>query len=512
MSILNRRGTASTTSTRHGGISYNGNPQDIKNSAQQLYEIIVMTLYGKDEYYESTDVRVKRLELLINEVAKNNGLDFVANAIIHARTAMNIRSMPLILTVLFAKALREQNKQYPHMRQVVCDVIQRADQITDMYAVALGYFKDKKVIPMAIKRGVADAFNKFNEYNLAKYNRDGKIKMRDILRIVHPTAINAEQGVLFEKIMKDTLEAPYTWEVELSKNGQLPEAERKTKAQLWGELITSKKLGYMALLRNLRNIKEAGVSAEVMSTVYTRLADPEQVAKSKQLPFRFISAYDNVQQFSDSKLQTALSKAVDASLSGLPRLGEHVWIIIDCSGSMGGGYYGSFNGANAPIRTAALFAAALTKANAEAKNIKVTMFSDSAFNVGVDTISSVLSITEKFMSKVVGGGTNLQGALDLKNGLGFEPDTVIVLSDMQVDMLRSRKSTNIFDKDCLKIAINLNAYNTTPVSELDGWYQLSGWSERLFDFIPALRNKTSVVKTLSVPYAGVEGVKVVTEE
>jgi len=186
--------------------SYNGNPQFLKNAEQQLYEVVTMTLYGKDEFYESSNDRLRRLRELLSSVVANKNFDFLANLIVHARTNMNIRTMPIILCVEFAKALSDNRKlfldqittikqsangreltdaenikiatfqskaeqfTYNDMRRVVCDVIQRADQITDLYAYALSVFGGKNAVPMAIRRGVADAFEKFNEYSLAKWN------------------------------------------------------------------------------------------------------------------------------------------------------------------------------------------------------------------------------------------------------------------------------------------------------------------------------------------------------
>lgn len=506
MTALNKKGTQKFVKGARIGVSYNGNPQPVKDDAQQLYELIVLSLYGKDSYYETTDQRVQRLEALVNSVVSNNQLDFIANAIVHARHVMNIRSMPVVLAVYFAKALRDQNKQYPHLREVVRDVIGRADQITDLYAVALGVFGSKKAVPMAIKRGVADAFEKFNEYQFAKYNSSGAVKLRDVLRIVHPVGKSAEQGELYQKIMKDALEVPYTWETELSKNGQLPEGERKAKDVLWTDLIRSGKLGYMALLRNLRNIVEASVTPQVITEVANRIGDPAEVAKSKQLPFRFTNALNSIAGFGNNKLNAALSKAVDASLGNLPQLGNGVWIIVDCSGSMSGGFSSRSVGMT-PIKTASIFAAALAKANRNADSVKITMFSDDAFHVPVNTEDSVLSITETLMSRVTGGGTNLGAALAKKKDLGFEPDTVIVLSDMQVSYLHKHTLERLFSKDTLKIALNLETYDSTPVHQDDGWYQLGGFSERLFDFIPALRNGDTVVKMLSTSYKGVGGIK-----
>lgn len=502
MSKLNPKNVS--VPARAQGVSYNGNPQDVKNAEQQLYEIVVSSLFGKDTFYESNDERLDRLDQAVVTVVRKGNLDFIANSIVRARSVMNIRSMPIILAVLFARALREQGKQYPQLRQVVCDVIQRADQITDMYAVALGVFGDKKLIPMAIKRGVGDAFNKYDEYSLAKYNTKGTVKLRDVLRIVHPKAVNAEKGQLFEKVMKDTLAVPYTWETALSTNGQLPESERKSDKQLWTELVHSGELGYMALLRNLRNILEAGLDAETMDTVYARLSDKEEVAKSKQLPFRFKAALEAVESLAPAKLTRAIHRAIDVSLANLPKIGDNIWIIVDASGSMEG----------QPYDTAAMFAAALAKANADAANVKVTIFSNDAKHVTLNTDNSVMSLVEKMQKEIYGGGTNLGAALALKNKLGFEPDTVVLFSDMQVNQLtdyRNRSGnmaiSKLFVPETIKIAVNLNGYETTPVSEIDGWYQLSGWSERLFDFIPAMRNKQSATKVLSVPYAGVKAIK-----
>lgn len=150
-------------------VSYNGNPQYLKDAEMQLYEVVTMTLYGKDEYYETSDQRLSRLKTLVSSVVAGDRLDFVANLIVHARTVMNIRSMPVILTVEFARALREQGKQYDQLRRVVKDVIQRADQVGELLQYAIVVFGNKKAIPIAIKRGVADAMNKFDEYQFAKW-------------------------------------------------------------------------------------------------------------------------------------------------------------------------------------------------------------------------------------------------------------------------------------------------------------------------------------------------------
>lgn len=520
------------------GYSANGNLQFKKEPLQHLYELTVSTLFGKGTFYKSSDALVRDLKNHVKTAVEMGAGNFVANLAIHARSEMNIRNMPVILVVEFAKAMSDKREvllaeakrivaalnspstsgmsdaakradyaraqalvdeaakyQYANMRQLVCDVIQRADQVTDLYAYALEVFGGKNKIPMAIRRGVADSMNKFTEYQLAKYNNGGTVKLRDVLRIVHPVAKNEAQGALFEKVMKNTLATPYTWEVELSANGQLPVAERKSKGEVWTDLITSEKLPYMASLRNLRNIHEAQVNPAIVKKVCDMLSDPHRVATSKQLPFDFVEAYKIVQPL-DSKMATSVSKAIDLSVGNMPTLGEHIWVIIDYSGSMNGD----------AIDTATILAAALLKANEGAMNVAVTLFGSAAKTLtSIDTNDSILGIQKSLLTHRTGriaGSTNFHAALQEKPKLGFEPDTIIVLSDGEVDGFPYSAVKNVAGRNVVKLAINLHAATTTPMSASDGWYAVAGWASAMFKFIPAIRNKETVVDQLSVPYIG----------
>jgi hypothetical protein len=556
---LNQRGKNVTTNIRavaakrgeQLGYSANGNLQFVKAPLQALYEVAVSTLFGKSTMLKSSDQLVAELRKHVRTAVESGDFDFVANLALHARTEMNIRTIPIVLVVEFAKALSDvrqpyldqikairqltsegagTNKtnaelkrierlqaladghNYPHMRQLVADVIQRADQITDMYAYALEVFGGKNKVPMAIKRGVGDAFNKFKEYHFAKYNRDGAVKFRDVLRIVHPEAASVEQGAIFEKIMKETLEVPYTWETELSRNGQLPVGERKSNAVLWTELVKSGKVGYMALLRNLRNIQAAGLAPEVLREHVTSvISDPKRVALSKQLPFDFIEAYNIVKDL-DSKMATAVSKAIDLSVGNMPQLGNKVWVIVDFSGSMGHdpmeGYSGYNTSQQSAISTATTLAAALIKANGDADNLAVTLFGSSAKTLkSIDTNNSVLGIKKALLAERTGGiagSTNFRAALAQKSSLGFEPDTIIVLTDGEVNGFPYGELKMIAGKNVVKLAVNLSVATTTPMSQNDGWYSVAGWSPAMFKWIPAIRNKESVAAQLSVPYVGLK--------
>jgi hypothetical protein len=164
------------------------------------------------------------------------------------------------------------------------------------------------------------------------------------------------------------------------------------------------------------------------------------------------------------------------------------------------GGWGSQSNGGSPIQLACLFAAALVKSSADSKHVAVTMFSDNAANIPVNPDDTITTICDSLESKVYGGGTNLQAALNLKDKLGFEPDVVVVLSDMQVNQLSARNSTQIFSPDCVKLAMNLAAYDSTPLGDNQGWLQLGGYSDRVFDLIPALKEKNSISAKFSHKY------------
>jgi len=485
----------------------------------------------------------------LNEAVSMGAFDFVANVAIHARVQMGIRSLPIMLVVEFAKILADyrapytqqlndlrtqlakarsvakklelgdeiarvqaiaESFNYENMRRLVCDVIQRADQITDLYAYALEVFGGKGKVPMAVKRGVADAFNKFNEYHFGKYDRAGSVKFRDVLRIVHPTAKNEKQGVLFEKIMKETLATPYTWETELSKNGQLPKEERRSEAQVWTDLLESGKLGYMALRSNVRNIIKAGVDDEVIGVyVASVLADPKRVVESKQFPFSFIQARNAIQEVGgNTKIRNALDKALELSCRNIPMLGKKLALIIDKSGSMVQGV--STMPGFTPFDQAVTLAAMVVKAHADADDLAVIVFGSAAETLtDINPNDSINSIANRIRQSKAGGGTQFDVALHALNQLGFKPDAVLVMTDGEINKLwiQGTRQLASIPSSTLKVVVNFQAANTTPFPIREGWYPIAGWSDKVFKWIPAIHQKVTVVDALCAPYAGAEAMK-----
>lgn len=226
----------------------------------ELYTLVAVATLD-DQFYEKGEDKLNRLRQLIGK----NDAGFVAKLAVYAREQMYLRSIPLVLAVELGKAHSGDGL----VGRLVARVIQRADEITELlgyYQLANGRTEVKKLNKLSkqMQKGLADAFNKFDEYQFAKYNKDTQIKTRDALFLVHPKAKDEAQQALFDKIVKDELKIPYTWEVELSALGQQSYKTSEERADAfrakWEELIFSNKLGYMATLRNLRNFLEAGIS------------------------------------------------------------------------------------------------------------------------------------------------------------------------------------------------------------------------------------------------------------
>ncbi len=123
---------------------------------------------------------------------------------------------------------------------------------------------------------MAAAFPKFDEYQLSKYDRSGPIKLRDVLFLCHAKPRDDAQAGVWKKLIWGRLITPDTWEVALSSGADKREA--------WERLLREQKLGALALLRNLRNMREAGVDESLV------LSAIRSMSTGRVLPFRFLAA------------------------------------------------------------------------------------------------------------------------------------------------------------------------------------------------------------------------------
>ena len=271
----------------------------------QLRRSVLACLLWESQFYEDGVEIAGRIAELVPKVAAEK----VAALAVEAREQMKLRHAPLLL-------VREMARHATH-RQFVADtlarVIQRADELAEFIAI---YWKDGRV-PLSgqVKKGLAAAFPKFDEYQLAKYDRGGPIKLRDVLFLCHAKPRNSEQAGMWKKLIWGRLAVPDTWEVALSSGADKREA--------WQRLLTENKLGALALLRNLRSMKDAGVDEELVFSAV------RSMKTQRVLPFRFLAAARYAPQWEE-----ALEQAMLASVREHEKLVGKTVVLVDVSGSM----------------------------------------------------------------------------------------------------------------------------------------------------------------------------------
>lgn len=269
---------------------------------QELRRTVMACLLWESSFYESGEAVGDRIKKLVAVTDP----EMVAALAIEARSEMNLRHVPLLLCRELArrKALRPDT---------LATVIQRADELSEFLAI---YWKDgREKIAASVKKGLARAFPKFSAYTLAKYNRDGKVKLRDVLFLSHAKPKDEEQATVWKSLIDGTLASPDTWEVALSGG-----ADKKATFE---RLISEKKLGGLALLRNLRNMLQANVDTGLIRTALLE-ADVSRV-----LPFRFIAAA----RFAPM-LEPDLEAALFRSITDKEKLAGETIVLVDVSGSM----------------------------------------------------------------------------------------------------------------------------------------------------------------------------------
>jgi hypothetical protein len=270
---------------------------------QELRRSVLACLLWEDTFYESGESVADRITAKVAEVDPG----IVRALAIEARSDFHLRHVPLLLCDALAK-------QGDLDATTLAAVIQRPDELTEFLAI---YWRDGKT-PLAgqVKKGLARAFTKFNAYSLAKYNRDNAIKLRDVMFLCHPEPKDAEQAALWKLLAdKKPLPTPDTWETALSGGGD--------KLEEWTRLLTERKLGGLALLRNLRNMDKANVNRRLL------VESIREGNYSRVLPFRFLSAAKHA-----PTLEPVLEEVMFKALEGSKKLPGKTILLVDNSGSM----------------------------------------------------------------------------------------------------------------------------------------------------------------------------------
>jgi 60 kDa SS-A/Ro ribonucleoprotein len=405
----------------------------------QLRRAVLACLLWESQFYEDGIEIAGRIAELVPKVAAEK----VAALAVEAREQTKLRHVPLLL-------VREMARHKTH-RAAVSDtlarVIQRADELAEFVAI---YWKDGRV-PLSgqVKKGLAAAFPKFDEYQLAKYERGGPIKLRDVLFLCHAKPRDEAQAAIWKRLIWGRLTTPDTWEVALSSGADKREA--------WERLLREQKLGSLALLRNLRNMREAGVDEALVLNAL------REMSTARVLPFRFLAAARHAPRWEE-----ALEQAMLRSVASTEKLPGRTIALVDVSGSM-----------TAPLsrrsemqRTDAAYGLAVLLREIGGQ-VAVFSFSDSLVEVPA---RRGFALRDAIDTSQPHNGTYLGQALEELNRKE-KYDRLIVVTDEQAhDTVPAPHGKGY--------VINVASYKNGV--GYGKWTHIDGWSESVIEYIRAL--------------------------
>ena len=404
---------------------------------RQLKRITLAAMLWEDQFYMDGKSHAELVRDLVAKVQPEKVADLAGVA----RSKFKLRHIPLLLA-------RELARNGKLQAQTLTTIIQRPDEMSEFLSI---YWKEgKTAVSNQIKKGLAACFNKFNEYQLAKWNKNSAaIKLRDVMFLSHPKPQNAEQEALFKRIASDTLETPDTWEVQLSGGAD--------KCDTFTRLMSEKKLGALAFLRNLRNMTQSGVSETLIRQYST------QVDVSRVLPFRFIAAARIVPQFEDM-----LENMMFRALADVPKIKGKTVLVIDVSGSM----FGTNISAKSDLDRFDAAAALAVLCREICEEVEIYSFSYDAVRVATRRGFALVEAISKSQNH---GGTQLGQAMrtiDSKTSY----DRVIVFTDEQsYDRPQSPRGKGYL--------VNVASYQHGV--NHSAWNEINGFSEAIVDYIQA---------------------------
>ncbi len=439
MAKLNTLNLNYATQTHEGGRARN-----ISTEAQLRRSVLACLLWEQQFYEDGVEIAGRIAELVPKVAAEK-----VAALAAEARESMKLRHAPLLL-------VREMARHASH-RKLVAEtlerVIQRADELCEFVAI---YWKDGRVpLSAQVKKGLAAAFPKFDEYQLAKYDRGGPIKLRDVLFLSHAKPRDDAQAGVWKKLVWGKLATPDTWEVALSSGADKREA--------WERLLTENKLGALALLRNLRNMREAAVDEDLV------LKALRSMKTDRVLPFRFLAAARYAPQW-----ESALEEAMLKSVAAQAKLPGRTALLVDVSGSM----TAPLSRRSEMLRTDAAYGLAVLLREV-GDRVNVYSFSNELVEVPARRGFALRDAIDKSQAH---NGTYLGKAVEDLNrraakGKDERYDRLIVVTDEQAHDTVPNPSGKGY-------VVNVASYKNGI--GYGKWTHIDGWSESVVEYIRAL--------------------------
>ncbi len=414
---------------------------------QQLRRSVLSCLLWENEFYEDG----KSIADRIAEAAAACPHDVVAGLAVEARRVHGLRHAPLLLLLDLIR------RGGPGVADAIDGTIKRVDEMAEL--IALYWRNGKKPLSKQMKTGLARAFSRFNEYQLAKYDRDGAVRLRDVLFLTHPKPKDEEQAALFKRVAERTMAAPDTWEVALSAGGD--------KKATFERMLSEGTLGYLALLRNLRGMVEAGVDTDLIRSAIVARKGAELV-----FPFRYTAAARACPQ-----LEPALDQALCEAVASGPRLAGKTAVLVDVSGSMNDRLSGKSD--------LTRLDAAATLASVIHGDVRMFSFSDRVVEVPPRTgMAGVDAITRSQPR----GGTRLFDAVHAINE-SVKYDRLIVITDEQTvgasrfGYAYSTQGARSSLPDPKGIGYMINVASAKNGVGYGAWRHIDGFSEAVIRFI-----------------------------
>ena len=401
---------------------------------QQLNRLVLASMLWEKQFYLDGKSHAE----LVGELVAQSSAIAVSNLAIMARDKFKLRHIPLLLT-------RELARHGKLQAQVLNQVVQRADEMSEFLSI---YWKDGRTpLSNQVKKGLAQAFVKFNEYQLAKWDKNSAaVSLRDVMFLTHAKPLNEAQAALFKRVANQELQTPDTWETQLSAG-----ADKKA---TFSRLMAEKKLGALAFLRNLRNMVQAGVSEQEIRD-YATTVDVNRV-----LPFRYIAAARVVPEFEDM-----LEAMMLRSLATLEKLPGKTVLLVDVSGSM----FGTKISEKSDLDRFDAAAALAMLCNEVCESVEIYTFSNNLKRVAPRRGFALRDALDKSQGHQ---GTNLGLSLDQ---LTSKHDRIIVFTDEQS---HDRPGKPACERGYI---VNVAAYKNGV--NHDSWTTISGFSEAVIDYI-----------------------------
>ena len=492
----------------------------------ELFNLAVVNFVGQDTFYEKGSDRDARYNGLIEHLAVNDWA-WLSGMLPWLRSEANIRTASLT-GAAHAVHARLEAGQYDGNAELIDAVIQRADEVAEFLAYWHATFG--RNLPKAVRKGLEKAIQRlFTERNVLKWDSAARgLRMADVLNLVHaqPRTERGEedwQGRLFRYLLDErghkdgkldglpTIAARKRWYEEFSDEQKLASlrdgsafhdagitwenASSELKGRVGEEALweaMAPHLPYMAAIRNLRNMDEAGISYATATKLAAQIANPDEVARSRQLPYRFLSAY--LAAPSD-RWKGALEEAINLSLKSVPVLPGRTLVMVDTSASMENLGY-SAKSKVTPAMAAAVFGAILAQRNPG--QVELYGFANGVFKHDLKAGQGVLSAAQSFIDRIgeVGHGTAMTASI---RQAFTGQDRVFVISDMQCfadpqgamltngEGYYAQAETVPVPKGTKVYGVNIGGYSKTAIdTRIKNRFEFAGLTDSVFQQILAL--------------------------